>query len=318
MEMMTVSTRRSRAEFARGLLYNSSLIIGLVVSIGISTSVCNKLMMSVHAEDSKSYIENNTTVVETVGLNEKRTTDVSSVTIETPENASSYEKTIEASEQLKEAADEVTNTDNTVNSGESVVKETGAVVVKVDGQNVYNGMTLEQILDTASSDEEYVWLFLTSPTDIGGAGLTDAGTAAIMGCMQAESGISPNALNGTDGGYGLLQWTDTSDCFRKSNLVNWCSSNGYSYDTLLGQISFASHELETVFSSGNGYSFPVYETLANSNDIDECLRMFFSHAEAGTNVAISQDNVYAGHSTTYDMYLDRLNYAWAIYSEFSS
>lgn len=314
MEMMTVSTRRNRADIARGLLYNSSLIVGLAITLGVTTGICGKTLMSVHAEDSKYYLETDASVVETVELGEKRTTDVESITVNTPENASSYEKTIEASEQLKQAADESTDK----NSTESVVKETGAVVVKVDGQKVYNGMTLEQILSTASSDQEYVWLFLTSPAEIGGAGLTAAGAAAVMGCMQAESGISPSALNGTDGGYGLLQWTDTSDCSRKSNLINWCTSNGYDYNTILGQISFAAHEFQTVFSSSNGYAFPVYETLTSSGDIDSCLQMFFSHAEAGTNVAISQCNIYAGHSSTYDMYSARLNYAWAIYSEFNT
>ena len=178
-------------------------------------------------------------------------------------------------------------------------------------------MTLEEILNTATSDNEYVWFYLTSPEDIGGAGMTDAGAAAVMGCMQAESGVSTSALNYTDGGYGLLQWTDTYTSSRKSNLFGWCSSNGYDSGTLLGQLSFASHELKTLFSSNAGYSFPVYETLTSSGDIDSCLRMFYSHAEAGTDVPISADYIYAGHSNTYEMYMNRLNYAWTMYNEFS-
>lgn len=323
---MTVSTRRSRAEIARSLLYNSSLAIGLMASIAISTSLCGDLVTSVHAEDSKNYLENTSSVVETVSLVDKKTVEASSAIVDV--NSVGRSEVIESQsidevqpvnqidpvpEQLKTAADVVVNADLT----KSVVKETAAVVVTVDGQNVHKGMTLEEILNTATSDNEYVWFYLTSPEDIGGAGLTDAGAAAVMGCMQAESGVSTSALNYTDGGYGLLQWTDTSTSSRKSNLFGWCSSNGYGSETLLGQLSFASHELKTLFSSNAGYSFPVYETLTSSGDIDRCLRMFFSHAEAGTDVPISADYIYAGHSNTYEMYMNRLNYAWAMYNEFS-
>lgn len=329
---MTVSTRRSRAEIARSLLYNSSLVIGLMASIGISTGICGDLVTSVHAEDSKNYLENTSSVVETVSLVDKKTVETSSAIVDVDSVGRSdviESQSLDESqsidevqpvnqidpvpEQLKTAADVVVNADLT----KSVVKETEAVVVTVDGQNVHKGMTLEEILNTATSDNEYVWFYLTSPEDIGGAGLTDAGAAAIMGCMQAESGVSTSALNYTDGGYGLLQWTDTSTSSRKSNLFGWCSSNGYDSGTLLGQLSFASHELKTLFSSNAGYSFQVYETLTSSGDIDRCLRMFFSHAEAGTNVPISADYIYAGHSNTYEMYMNRLNYAWAMYNEFS-
>lgn len=323
---MTVSTRRSRAEIARSLLYNSSLVIGLMASIGISTGICGDLVTSVHAEDSKNYLENTSSVVETVSLVDKKTVETSSAIVDVDsvgrsdviegqslDEVQPVDQIDPVPEQLKTAAEVVVNDDLT----KSVVKETEAVVVTVDGQNVHKGMTLEEILNTATSDNEYVWFYLTSPEDIGGAGLTDAGAAAVMGCMQAESGVSTSALNYTDGGYGLLQWTDTSTSSRKSNLFGWCSSNGYDSGTLLGQLSFASHELKTLFSSNAGYSFPVYETLTSSGDIDSCLRMFFSHAEAGTDVPISADYIYAGHSNTYEMYMNRLNYAWAMYNEFS-
>ena len=79
---MTVSTRRSRAEIARSLLYNSSLVIGLMASIGISTGICGDLVTSVHAEDSKNYLENTSSVVETVSLVDKKTVEASSAIID--------------------------------------------------------------------------------------------------------------------------------------------------------------------------------------------------------------------------------------------
>ena len=66
------------------------------------------------------------------------------------------------------------------------------------------------------------------------AGLTNAGTAAVMGCMSMESGLQPTAENPYDGGYGLLQWTGT----RRNDLFNWCAANGLDATTAYGQIEF--------------------------------------------------------------------------------
>lgn len=276
--------------------------------------------MNVYAEDSKSYVEESVESVESEASNNSVGVSstlaiVSATNIGTSESASD-----DSSEKLRlvESVESTEESSEANGNLEQIVKETGAIIVTVDGQNVHNGMTLDKILESASSDEEYVWKFLTSPKDIGGADLTEAGAAAVMGCMQAESGVRPYALNYSDGGYGLLQWTDTYSCSRKSNLISWCAENGYSHETLLGQLNFASHELETVFSSSYGYPYSVYETLTSSGDIDTCLRMFFSHAEAGTNVEISSYNIYAGNEDTYTMYEYRLSYAWGFYRMFAN
>lgn len=143
-------------------------------------------------------------------------------------------------------------------------------------------------------------------TALRSAGLSKAGTAAVMGCMSMESGLRVSAENPSDGGYGLLQWTYS----RKTDLFNWCYGNGYDPNTVTGQVMFFAYELDSTYSKAAKYSYPVYETLTTSDSLEDCLSMFFSHMEAGTNVTISSHKVYAGGLTTLDLYRKRLTAAY--------
>ena len=143
-------------------------------------------------------------------------------------------------------------------------------------------------------------------TELRDAGLSKAGTAAVMGCMEMESRLRVTAENPNDGGYGLLQWTHE----RKTNLLNWCYSSGFDASSVSGQVRFFIHELENTYSQAAGYSYPVYETLTTSNSVEDCLAMFFSHMEAGVNVPISSGKVYCGNLTTLQLYNKRLNAAY--------
>lgn len=163
---------------------------------------------------------------------------------------------------------------------------------------------VEPVTDTIPenlSDNEYA--IYTALRD---AGLSKAGTAAVMGCMEMESRLRVTAENPNDGGYGLLQWTHE----RKTNLLNWCYSSGFDASSVSGQVRFFIHELENTYSQAAGYSYPVYETLTTSNSVEDCLAMFFSHMEAGVNVPISSGKVYCGNLTTLQLYNKRLNAAY--------
>lgn len=143
-------------------------------------------------------------------------------------------------------------------------------------------------------------------------GLTKEGACAIMGVIRAESGFDPYAENPTDGGFGLLQWTHG----RRTNLETWCSNNGYDYRTEEGQMAFFIYELQGSYSQANGYRFPVYETLMSSTNLEECLTMFFCHAEAGYDVEITTEGEYAqGTGSTKQLYDTRLTYATAYMNE---
>lgn len=86
----------------------------------------------------------------------------------------------------------------------------------------------ETIPDNLNDNELEIYTALRS------AGLSKAGTAAVMGCMSMESGLNASAENPSDGGYGLLQWTYS----RKTDLFNWCYGNGYDPNTVTGQVMF--------------------------------------------------------------------------------
>ena len=73
---------------------------------------------------------------------------------------------------------------------------------------------------------------------------------------------------------------------------------------------FFVYELNSTYSKAAKYSYPVYETLTTSDSLEDCLSMFFSHMEAGTNVIISPRKVYAGGLTTLDLYRKRLTAAY--------
>lgn len=95
-----------------------------------------------------------------------------------------------------------------------------------------------------NTTEEKIWNYLRSD------GYSAAATAAIMGNMYAESGCQPDVTEaGGGGGYGLVQWTGS----RRTDLVNWCANNGYSYSSLEGQLNFLSYEME-----GGNSAWTVY------------------------------------------------------------
>lgn len=158
----------------------------------------------------------------------------------------------------------------------------------------------ETIPDNLDDNELKIYTALRS------AGLSKAGTAAVMGCMSMESGLHTTVENPSDGGYGLLQWTYS----RKSDLFNWCYAAGLDATSAEGQVAFLVYELQSTYSKAAKYSYPVYETLTTSDSLEDCLSMFFSHMEAGTNVAISSSKVYAGGLTTLNLYHERLTVAY--------
>lgn len=295
---MIVENHKSRCRNARRFVYNVSFGVGLVAAIGLASTLSESLITDVHAEGAVVSSD----IVQTE-VSSENDTDPRLRVVKTPK------ETINTETQGVTTLDYVSSdmgktlVNNVSDKESSVIENPEAEITELD-----------KILETAESDSEYIWMFLTASDEIGGAGFTNAGAAAIMGCMQAESGLTTSALNGTDGGFGLLQWTDTYSTSRKTNLINWCNENQLDAYSLLGQLKFAVYELKNTYSSESGYRYSVYETLRDSESIEECLKMFFCHAEAGTDVPISDTYVYAGHSTTQVMYDNRLAYSWGFYT----
>ena len=70
--------------------------------------------------------------------------------------------------------------------------------------------------------------------------LTKNQAIGVLVNIMRECSFDYTAIENSDGsgGYGLIQWTGG----RRTNLVNWCTSNGYKYNTIEGQCKFLEHE----------------------------------------------------------------------------
>ena len=90
-----------------------------------------------------------------------------------------------------------------------------------------------------NSNEETIFCFLTQSM-----GLNTAAACGVLANVYHESGFRPDALGDNGTSYGICQW----HAGRYTNLRSWCSSNGYDYKTLEGQLYFLNHELSSSYS----------------------------------------------------------------------
>ena len=112
----------------------------------------------------------------------------------------------------------------------------------VDLSGILNGYYTGDLFNSGLSNAQIIWLFLRQH------GFSEAAAAGVMGNMFGESRLNPDTAEvGGYGGYGLCQWTFS----RKTDLINWCNSNGYDYRTLEGQLNFMIYELELPYYQQN-------------------------------------------------------------------
>lgn len=102
----------------------------------------------------------------------------------------------------------------------------------------------------ATANEKTVYSFLTDTM-----GYCPAAACGVMSNIYCESRFTAN-INGLGGAYGICQWGGV----RRTRLVNWCSSHGYNYTTLTGQLRFMQYELKTYFPRVNNYLKTVSNT----------------------------------------------------------
>ena len=84
----------------------------------------------------------------------------------------------------------------------------------------------------AVSNEQMIYEYLVNDL-----GLNTAAACGVLANIEKESGFRPDLMEkgytwDQGAGYGICQWTNyprTSGTGRRTNLVNWCSSNGYDY-----------------------------------------------------------------------------------------
>ncbi len=107
------------------------------------------------------------------------------------------------------------------------------------------------ITASALSNEETIYEFLKNE-----CGLKTAAACGVLANIEKESNFNPDLQEAGyswsgGAGYGICQWTNsprTNSSGRRTDLVNWCGSNGYNYRSLDGQLHFLKHELETSYT----------------------------------------------------------------------
>ena len=87
------------------------------------------------------------------------------------------------------------------------------------------------LTSSAYTNEQKCYIFFTKEM-----GLNTAAACGILANIRRESNFSPTAGSSY---YGLIQWGGS----RKTSLINYCSSKGYSYSSLEGQLNFLAYEL---------------------------------------------------------------------------
>ena len=97
--------------------------------------------------------------------------------------------------------------------------------------------------NAATANEKTAFEFFTETM-----GLSPAAACGIMSNIKCESGFSAG-ITGAGGAYGICQWVGV----RKSRLLSWCSSKGYSASSLKGQLRYLQYELKAYFPTVNKY-----------------------------------------------------------------
>ncbi len=122
----------------------------------------------------------------------------------------------------------------------------------------------DSITLASNSNETIIYNFLKNELR-----LNTAAACGVLANIEKESTFRNDLMEHGytwegGAGYGICQWTNyprTSPTGRRTNLVNWCTSNGYNYKSLDGQLNYLKHELETSYKS------KVYNVLLSvSND----------------------------------------------------
>ena len=70
-------------------------------------------------------------------------------------------------------------------------------------------------------------------------GYNAAAASGVLANIKAESDFNPNCYGDYGTSYGICQWHNE----RFDALKNWCSSNGYSWTSLTGQLNYLKKEL---------------------------------------------------------------------------
>ena len=121
----------------------------------------------------------------------------------------------------------------------------------------------------AEGDVGAIFYFLTSYL-----GLNTAAACGVLANMEHESGFNVHAVGDGGDAYGLCQWNS-----RNWELRAFCSSNGYDYTTMEGQLYFLEYELNTGYSGVFNYLLSVPDTGEGAYDAAYYFCVYFEIPE---------------------------------------
>ncbi len=129
-----------------------------------------------------------------------------------------------------------------------------------------------------ATKEEGMYLFLVD------VGLSDAGSAGVMGNLYAEvgKGLNPETTSSA-GYYGLAQWSPS----RKKDLVSWCAQNGLDAAGAQGQLSFIVYDVEENYPE-------LYEYLTTCDSPEDAAQEFAAVYERCVGRTGHGDGTYSG------------------------
>lgn len=99
---------------------------------------------------------------------------------------------------------------------------------------------ISSIGDPNASVEEQVFYYLTNSM-----GLPISSACGVLANIEAESSFNPNCSGDSGTSYGLCQWHNE----RYDALIDYCTSNGLDYTTVVGQMRYLQYELENNYPS---------------------------------------------------------------------
>jgi TP901 family phage tail tape measure protein len=194
----------------------------------------NETSKSKKETESSTYISDKfAKALEAINLEiEKQNKLQSTYTSDSKQYQSAIKKEIKLLEQKKNLLNEQSKTlQQQIKAGKiaptGIVTTSSSPVSTSSYSQVSGGSTAAQI-----------WNFFKSK------GFSDSIAAGIMGNLQLESGLNPNARNPSSGAFGIAQWLGG----RKTGLANYAASVGTSMNNLSTQLNFLWKELNSTES----------------------------------------------------------------------
>ena len=113
--------------------------------------------------------------------------------------------------------------------------------INIDGGTEDGGNSGGSASDIGGEGAEKIYKFLK------GKGLSDNQVGAVMGNLQQESNLDPNAKNPSSGAFGIAQWLGA----RKTGLDNFAKSQGKKSSDLDVQLDYLWKEMQSDYESKN-------------------------------------------------------------------